>query len=86
MAALYRALTGPEIKRDIDLYQPPPPLLLILKVLQFLLRNPEMYAYVGTVTGLPDGTTRGSNLESARDFYVRRNVLTSAETHAVPYA
>ena len=52
MVALHRTLTGPEIKRDIGLYQPPPPpILLILDVLQFPLRNPEMYAYVGTVTG-----------------------------------
>jgi hypothetical protein len=66
MAALYRALTGPEIKRDIELYQPPPPpstSLLILNVLQFPLRNPEMYAYVGTVSRQRAGTTRGSNLD-----------------------
>jgi hypothetical protein len=69
MATLYRALTGPEIKRDIDLYQPSlPPLLLILNVLQFPLRNPEMYPYVSTVTWLWAGTNRGSNLDNGKGF------------------
>jgi len=44
------------------------PLLLILKVLQFPLYNPEMYAYVGTANGVRTGTTQVSNLDRGKGF------------------
>ena len=64
MSAHYGACTGPEIKGDIGLYHPPPILLLILNVLQFPLRNPEMYSDWAT-----GWTVRGSNPDKGKRFF-----------------